>query len=127
MATAAALKKTVIFRLQKRQDEKKASRADKTIATSPPYIKSARNIKVSVTAICDLNFGIWTVILDPIPIVRQKSTRKLRSISLYGSQYSAASTQTAPPAITPAIYCFVNFSEFITVGWMLPIGEGRIG
>ena len=49
-AIAAALKKMVIFLLQKRHEEKKASTADKTMANSPPYNKSARKIKVSETA-----------------------------------------------------------------------------
>jgi hypothetical protein len=49
-AHAAALKNTVIFLLQKRHEEKNASIAAKAIAVSPPYINSARKIKVSETA-----------------------------------------------------------------------------
>jgi hypothetical protein len=38
----------------------------------------------------DLNLGIWMVIRDPTPIVRQKSTRKLMSMTEYGKYKSAA-------------------------------------
>ena len=75
-AIAAALKKTVIFLLQKRHDEQKASIAAKTIAISPPYKINARKIKVSETEMCDLNLGISNVIREPNPIVKQKRIRK---------------------------------------------------
>src|SRR5690606_33783488 len=108
-ATAAALKNMVRFLLQNRQDEKKASSAERMTATSPPYINRARKIKVSETAMCDLNFGIWTVIREPTKIVRQNRTRKFRSITEKGSRTRAADTQMMPPAMTAVIYPSVLF------------------
>ena len=74
MATAAALKKTVILRLQNLHDETNASTAERMIANSPPYNSSVRKINVSETATCDLNLGIGIVTREPIATVNTHST-----------------------------------------------------